>query len=249
MLLLTRQSKPLRMKNSDKEQILENAKAFFRENIVYSHINNGCKKAAKLKEYNVNPFLYKYLANFLSGSDDAYSIAKALVLPRVLGSSINTSFGMHMQKLVSTLFQGMGSTTQGIDLEYIDAVDGRKKYCQLKAGPNTINFDDVTTINNHFSGVRNLARTNNLNIGLNDLVVGVLYGEKIQLSSHYKSIEKDYPVLVGEEFWYRLTGDENFYTELIDAIGDVAIEVNGKEVLEETIQALAEEIKTKYKVE
>lgn len=94
-----------------------------------------------------------------------------------------------------------------------------------------------------------MARTNNLNIGLNDLVVGVLYGEKIQLSSHYKSIEKDYPVLVGEEFWYRLTGDENFYTELIDAIGDVAIEVNGKEVLEETIQALAEEIKTKYKVE
>lgn len=236
------------MKNSDKEQILENAKAFFRENIANNHVNNGCRKAAKLKEYNVNPFLYKYLANFLSGSDDAYSIAKALVLPRVLGSSINTSFGMRMQQLVSTLFQGMGSTTQGIDIEFIDALDGRRKFCQLKAGPNTINRDDVTTISNHFSGVRNLARTNNLDVGINDLVVGVLYGENTQLSSHYKTIERDYPVLVGAAFWHRLTGDENFYEELIDAIGDVAIEANGQEVLEETIQALAVEIRSNYNI-
>lgn len=237
------------MENSDKEQILENAKAFFRENIANNHVSNGCRKAAKLKEYNVNPFLYKYLANFLSGSDDAYSIAKALVLPRVLGSSINTSFGMRMQQLVSTLFQGMGSTTQGIDIEFIDALDGRRKFCQLKAGPNTINRDDVTTISNHFSGVRNLARTNNLDVGINDLVVGVLYGESTQLSSHYKTIERDYPVLVGAAFWHRLTGDENFYEELIDAIGDVAIEANGQEVLEETIQALAVEIRSRYTIE
>lgn len=229
-----------------REQILESAKQFFRDEIIYNHINGACKRAAELSEYNVNPFLFKYLANFLTGNDDSESIAKALVLPRILGSSITTSFGMKIQSLISRLFQGLGSTTQGIDIEYIDAVDGRKKYCQLKAGPNTINYDDVTTIINHFNGVRSLARTNNLNIGINDMIVGVIYGEPEELSSHYKKIEKEYPVFIGEEFWYRLTGKEDFYFDLIDAIGDVALEVDGSDIVENTIQTLAKEIEEKY---
>ena len=120
-----------------------------------------------------------------------------LVLPRILGSSITTSFGMKIQSLISFLFQGLGSTTQGIDIEFIDQLDNRKKYCQLKAGPNTINHDDVTTIVNHFNGVRSLARTNNLNVGINDMIVGVVYGEEIELSSHYKRIGQNYPVHIG----------------------------------------------------
>jgi len=113
---------------------------------------------------------------------------------------------MKIQKLIGQLFQGMGSTTTGIDIEFIDTVDKRRKYCQLKVGPNTINFDDVTTITNHFNSVRNLARTNNINIGINDMVVGVVYGEEAELSSHYKKISANFPVFVGKEFWYHLTG-------------------------------------------
>src|SRR5690554_1469866 len=234
------------MDNQQREQILENAKQFFRDEIVQSHINGACKRASKLSEYNVNPFLFKYLANFLTGNDDPESIARALVLPRILGSSITTSFGMKIQSLISTLFQGLGSTTLGIDIEFIDAIDGRKKYCQLKAGPNTINHDDVTTIINHFNGVRNLARTNNLNVGINDMIVGVIYGELEELSSHYKKISQSFPVIIGKEFWYRLTGKEDFYFDLIDAIGDVALEVDGSHIVEETISKLAIEIQEKY---
>src|SRR5690625_8033993 len=105
---------------------------------------------------------------------------------------------MKLQSLIIRLFQWLGSTTTVIDIEFIDAVDGRKKYCQLKAGPNTITYDDVTTIINHFNGVRSLARTNNLNIGINDMIVGVTYGEPEELSSHYKKIEKEYPVFIGD---------------------------------------------------
>jgi hypothetical protein len=235
------------MDNNQRKQILENAKTFFRNEIVESHIEGACKRAAKLSEYNVNPFLFKYLANFLTGNDNSESIAKALVLPRILGSSINTTFGMKIQNLISSLFQGLGSTTQGIDIEFIDAVDGRKKYCQLKAGPNTINHDDVTTIINHFNGVRTLARTNNLNVGINDMIVGVIYGENSELSSHYKRIESNYPVIIGKDFWYRLTGKESFYFELIDAIGEVALEVDASKVVEQTIKQLALEIEAKYK--
>lgn len=235
------------MDNKHRKQILENAKSFFREEIVQNHIDKACKKASHLSKYNVNPFLFKYLANFLTGNDNPESIARALVLPRVLGSSITTSFGMKIQSLISSLFQGLGSTTQGIDIEFIDAIDGRKKYCQLKAGPNTINFDDVTTIINHFNGVRNLARTNNLNIGINDMIVGVIYGDEAELSSHYKKISNNYPVYIGQDFWHRLTGKEDFYFELIDAIGEVALEVDASKVVENTIKELAKEIEQKYK--
>lgn len=235
------------MKNEDREQIIENAKSFFRTEIVQSHIEGACNRASQLSEYNVNPFLFKYLANFLTGNDDSESIARALVLPRVLGSAITTSFGMKIQSLISTLFQGLGSTTQGIDIEFVDEIDGRKKYCQLKAGPNTINRDDVTTIVNHFRGVRNLARTNNLNIGIQDMIVGVVYGEAAELSSHYRKIGNDYPVHIGQDFWHRLTGRENFYFDLIDAIGEVALEVDASNIVENTIKKLSIEIETKYK--
>lgn len=234
------------MDNQQREQIIENAKEFFREQIVQSHIDGACKRASKLSEYNVNPFLFKYLANFLTGNDDPESIARALVLPRILGSSITTSFGMKIQSLISTLFQGLGSTTLGIDIEFIDALDGKKKYCQLKAGPNTINHDDVTTIINHFNGVRNLARTNNLNLGINDMIVGVVYGDEVELSSHYKRISHNYPVHIGQDFWHRLTGKSDFYFELIDAIGEVALEVDASKIVEITIEKLAKEIGAKY---
>ena len=228
-------------------QIIENAKAFFRTEIVRSHIEGACNRAGKLSGYNVNPFLFKYLANFLTGNDDSESIARALVLPRVLGSSITTTFGMKIQSLISSLFQGLGSTTQGIDIEFVDAIDGRKKYCQLKAGPNTINHDDVTTIINHFQGIRNLARANNLNIGIDDMIVGVVYGETAELSSHYKRIANTYPVIIGKDFWHRLTGKDDFYFELIDAVGEVALEVDASKVVEQTIKKLALEIEQKYK--
>lgn len=227
-------------------EILNNAKDFFRNEIVTSHIEGACKRASKLSEYNVNPFLFKYLANFLTGNDNSESIARALVLPRILGSSINTSFGMKVQKLIGHLFQGLGSTTSGIDIEFIDATDGRKKYCQLKAGPNTINHDDVTTVINHFNSVRNLARTNHLNVGINDMIVGVIYGEEYELSSHYRRISQSYAVIIGKEFWHKLTGKEDFYFDLIDAMGDVALEVDGSHIVEETISKLAMEIQEKY---
>lgn len=234
------------MDNSQRKRILENAKDFFREEIVQSHIDGACKRASRLSSYNVNPFLFKYLANFLTGNDDPKSIATALVLPRILGASITTSFGMRIQQLISSLFEGMGSTTSGIDLEFTDALDGRKKYCQLKAGPNTINHDDVDTIIGHFDGVRNLARTNNLTVGLQDMIVGVVYGEENELSSHYQRINQRYPVHVGQDFWHRLTGKEDFYFELIDAVGDVALEVDASQVVKSTIEKLSKDIERNY---
>ena len=227
-----------------KSEIIDKAKVFFREEIAKNHIRNI--KKLTLKRFNLNPFLDKYKANILSGNTSSLSIAKSLVYPRVLGSSINTTFGNKLQKFCSTILEGYASTTTGIDIEFIDLVDGRRKYCQVKSGPNTINKDDVKTIDDHFQAIKNLARANNLNIGINDLVVGVFYGEPDELSSHYKKIQKNYPVYIGKEFWYRLTGDENFYSTITNAMGDVASEFDGSSLINRIINNLADEIEKAF---
>jgi len=224
-----------------KETIIQKWKTFFKEEIAENHKKNTLK-LKHIKEFTLNPFLDNYKANFLLGDNSARSKATALVYARALGTSINTTFGTNLQKFCSDILSGYSSTTSGIDIEFIDFVDGRRKYCQIKAGPNTINKDDVKTISDHFISVKNLARTNHLNIELNDLIVGVFYGEPEDLSTHYKNIEKEYPVYIGQSFWYRLTGDEDFYKALTIAIDEVASEYDGRKMLDEVIAELAEEI-------
>ena len=191
------------MTENEKQEILSKAKEFFKNTIVKNHMKNT-KKLSKLSEFNINPFLNTYLANFLTGDDSPESVEKALIYPRVLGTSINTSFGTNFQYFCSSALEGFASTTSGIDIEFIDQIDGRKKYCQVKAGPNTINKDDVATIIGHFTAIKNLARSNRqMEITLNDLIVGVFYGTHAELSGHYKKIHKEHPVIVGLEFWHR----------------------------------------------
>jgi hypothetical protein len=205
--------------------ILEKAKHFFRTVIVKAHIEVALDRASRLEEYNIHPFLLKYLANFLDGNSDPRSIAKALIYPRILGTSITTIFGSNAQQMINQLFAGMASVVDGIDIEFIDGIDGRHKYCQLKSGPNNINKGDVKTIIDGFQGIRNLARVNQLPLQFDDLIVGVLYGTDKDLSNHFKKIGEHYPVFVGADFWHHLTGQADFYNQLIDAIGEVALEV------------------------
>jgi hypothetical protein len=94
----------------NKEEILESAKNWFRETIVENHAKNALKLVDASK-FNINPFLAVYLANFLTGNSSKESIAKALVYARVLGTSINTSFGQNIQKFTSEVLDGFGSTT------------------------------------------------------------------------------------------------------------------------------------------
>lgn len=232
------------LKLRKRQHIIEKAKTFFRDTIAVNHMKNA-EKLVSLDQFQLNPFLDKYKANFLTGNNSPESVARALIYPRILGTSLNTTFGTSMQHFCSSVLEGFSSTTTGMDIEFVDFMDGRKKYCQIKAGPNTINKDDVVTIINHFQSVKNLARTNNLDIRITDLIVGVFYGTNAELSTHYQKIDKTHPVYVGEEFWYRLTGEQSFYQELSDALGTVASEYDCSERLEEIVQELANDIRNK----
>lgn len=229
------------MNQDEKEVILEKAKAWFKESIATNHIRNT-KKLVNASKFDINPFLAVYLSNFLTGNTEPKSLAKALVYPRALGTSITTSFGTNMQKFTNEVLSSFGSTTSGIDIEFVDQINNNKIYCQLKSGPNTINKDDVETIAGHFKKVISLGRTNNLRITHDDMVVGIIYGDTNSLNGHYKRItnEYNYPIYIGKDFWHRLTGDEKFYSDLIHAIGEVAIESDFSEELKGVIDKLSE---------
>lgn len=228
------------MDQAEKDIILEKAQSWFKKSIAENHIKNT-KKLMDASEFDINPFLAVYLSNFLTGNTKPESLAKALLYPRVLGTSITTSFGTNIQKFTNEVLSSFGSTTSGIDIEFVDQLNQNTIYCQLKSGPNTINKDDVETIAGHFRKVINLGRTNNLRITHDDMVVGIIYGDADSLNGHYKRItsEYHYPIYIGQDFWHRLTGDENFYTDLIHAIGQVAKEADFTKELQEVIDELS----------
>ena len=172
------------MEENQKKAIIEKGKEYFRSIIIPAHLKNVEK--LHLKSFNVNPFLVNYLASFLCGDTSSMSLAKALIYPRILGTSINTSFGQNLQVFISSLAEvaGRASGIDGIDIEFTDAIDGRTKYCQCKAGPQTINADDVATIMGHFGHLQSKARLDRLPLQINDLIVGVLYGEPSELSAN-----------------------------------------------------------------
>ena len=229
------------MTEEERQSILLRSKVFFRTRVSTKHVLNT-SKLADIAEFNINPFTHKYLSFFAFGNDDPINMAKVLLYPRMLGTSISTTFGKELQNFCNDVLSSYASVVPGIDIEFLDSVDGRKKYCQLKSGPETINSEDVTTVKDHFIGIKNLARTNRLlNFNpLYDCVVGVFYGEHSELSNNYKKIEEEYPVYSGEEFWYHLTGDVEFYYELIAAFAEVAVEVNSTILIEDVLTALSD---------
>ena len=228
------------------KELIKKIVEYFEEKIFQQHINSTLTNHSKLKSYNINPIVVKYLSKVL---DDKYSpegVAKALYYPRVLGTSINTSFGTRIQDMFVELGIAQGSLIKGMDIEFTDQIDKRKKWCQLKAGPNTINSEDVKPLIKKFTDTINLARTNKAMSGVNntDFIVGVLYGEPSELSMHYKVIDKTHPVLIGSDFWQRITGFPNFYNELVSALHECISNLDTKDFFQKGCDELANEIRT-----
>ncbi len=230
---------------SEKElinQIVE----YFEINVFEQHINTCLKTHSKLKAYNINPIIVKYLSKVLDDNYCAEGVAKALYYPRVLGTSINTTFGTRIQNMFIDLKMAEGSFIKGMDIEFTDKVDNRKKWCQLKSGPNTINSEDVKPLIDKFTSTINLARTNRAFAGINntDFIVGVLYGEQSELSMHYKKIDQIHPVSIGKDFWHRITGYPDFYSKLVVALHESIANIDTKDFFKIGCDNLAEEIRT-----
>ncbi len=226
-------------------QLIQTIVDYFEKNIFENHINASLKRHSKLKSYNINPIVVKYLSKLLEGNYTAEGVAKALFYPRVLGTSINTTFGTRIQNMFVELGMAEGSIIKGMDIEFFDKVDKRKKWCQLKSGPNTINSEDVQPLIKKFTSTIQLARTNKALKGINnsDFIVGVLYGESAELSMHYKEIDKIHPVIIGKDFWHRITGYPKFYKGLVAALQTCINNLDTKEMITKGCEELTKEIK------
>jgi hypothetical protein len=100
----------------------------------------------KSSEFNINPFLAVYLANFLTGNSSGKSIAKALIYPRILGTSITTSFGTNIQKFTNDVLDAFGSTTPGIDIEFIVNIQSRSIFISIAMTPEYYSIAQVADI-------------------------------------------------------------------------------------------------------
>ena len=94
------------MTEDQKKSIFNSGKQYFRQIIIPNHLKG--LQTLKLKDFKINPFLVNYLAAFLCGNTEPESLAKALVYPRILGTSINTSFGQNIQIFISQLAEVAG---------------------------------------------------------------------------------------------------------------------------------------------
>ncbi len=227
------------------EQLIEKIVEYIRINIFEKHIISSIKKNSKLKSYSINPIVVKYLSKVIEDNYSSEGVAKGLYYPRVLGTSINTMFGTQIQNMFVVLGLAQGSMIKGMDIEFFDKIDQRKKWCQLKSGPNTINSEDVNPLIKKFSDTINLARTNKAmeNVRNTDFVVGVLYGEEAELSMHYKKINKIHPVFIGAEFWTRLTGYPDFYAGLVEELHVSINNLDTHNLIHEGCAQLADEIR------
>ena len=234
------------MPDRTEKELLTEIVEYFKVYIFENHINAAIKVHTKLKSYNINPIVVKYLSKVLEGNFNPVGVAKALYYPRVLGTSISTSFGTRIQNMFVDLKIGEGSLIKGMDIEFIDKVDKRRKWCQLKSGPNTINSEDVKPLIKKFSNTINLARTNKAfkNINNTDFIVGVLYGEKDELSMHYKVIDKTHPVVIGKDFWHRITGYPDFYTGLVSSLHRLIDNIDTEDLMNKGVEELAIEIES-----
>ncbi|TDS52412.1 PmeII family type II restriction endonuclease [Myroides indicus] len=228
------------------EALLQEIVVYFKTYIFENHIDLCVKKHSKLKSYNINPIVVKYLSKLIENDYTPMGVAKALFYPRVLGTSINTSFGTRIQNMFVDLKIAEGSLIKGMDIEFVDKIDNRRKWCQLKSGPNTINSEDIKPLIRKFTNTINLARTNKAfqNINNTDFIVGVLYGEPEELSMHYKLIDQTHPVIIGKEFWHRVTGFPHFYEGLVTELHALINNINTRDMLNKGVEELAKEIET-----
>lgn len=234
------------MADRNQEELIKEIVEYFKVYIFENHITASINTHSKLKSYNINPIVVKYLSKVLENDYSAIGVAKALFYPRVLGTSINTSFGTRIQNMFVDLKIAEGSLIKGMDVEFVDKIDNRRKWCQLKSGPNTINSEDVKPLIKKFTDTINLARTNKAfqNINNTDFIVGVLYGEANELSMHYKVIDKTHPVVIGKEFWHRVTGFPDFYDGLVQNLQLLIENIDTQNLINVGVETLAREIES-----
>ena len=153
-----------------------------------------------------NPYLFKAI-----GSQDATEIVEQM-LTAFMSSSDEGIFGdAFFEPVAKAVSKGKVSPSEGVDIAIED--DSKYQAVAVKSGPSVFNAQSKRRQNQDFQALR--SRIQKLQKHF-DAVVGYSYGKKISGPNEKKIFRE----LSGQAFWAELTGDEEFYLKIIEAMKD-----------------------------
>lgn len=162
-----------------------------------------------------NPYLFK-----AKSLETAYDLVKSIV-DAYLSSQEETKFGDFLERLAvmvcGHVYSGQKSSSEGIDLDFLR--DGKRYIVSIKSGPNWGNSSQIAKLKDHFKKAKRILGTNASKVNV-IAVNGCCYGKS-------KSSDKgEYLKLCGQQFWELVSGEEDFYTRIIEPLGHEAKERN-----------------------
>ena len=189
-------------------------KEFVNEKIVGFHQ----AKLSRLKEIRLkdvlrkkNPYLFK-AKNILKASDLIESILDAF-----LSSSEEKLFGDFLEQLAtfvaSRTTKGRKSGISGIDLEFID--DGMHYLVSIKSGPNWGNSAQYKSLKLNFDNAVKILKQQNSRANVQP-VLGMCYGKA------KTAYPRGYMKVMGQNFWFLISGNKDLYTDIIEPLGHKA---------------------------
>ncbi len=156
-----------------------------------------------------NPYLYRAF-----GTNDAHEFIREILLDSQT-SSDETLFGSFFESTAIRLAEnGQKSTTDSVDMEVRhpnDSID----LVAIKSGPHVFNSQSARKQREAFEAAQRRLRTHAVRP-----IIGYCYGRKKQRVDS----NKNHDVLAGQAFWAYVTGNENFYIDLIHMVGRAAEE-------------------------
>lgn len=162
-----------------------------------------------------NPYLFK--AKFVTSAPE---LVKG-ILDAHLSSQEETIFGGFLESLAificERVFSGKKSSAEGIDLEFERG--GIYYIVSVKSGPNWGNSSQIKKMRQNFLQAKRILGTNTSAKNI-VAVNGCCYGQE--------NIEDkgDYLKKCGESFWGFVSGDDQFFTVIIEPLGHRAKERN-----------------------
>ncbi len=162
------------------------------------------KKVMKRK----NPYLYRAKA-MESASEIVESVLSAFVT-----SSEETIFGnCFFEPIAIAVSGGHKALAEGIDLMIQDDANNVIYAVAVKSGPSVFNADSKKRQEQNFMAAAKLAQQVKARY---EAYIGYSYGKKKESG---RGTPKMYKELAGKQFWYELSGDEEFYIKIISFMG------------------------------
>jgi hypothetical protein len=203
---------------------LDHVKKYVEQNIGEFH-KSRLDNLKKLKLTDIlrrkNPYLYKAKNILLSDK------LTQILLEAHLSSQEEGIFGNFLEGLAifinKKVYGGQKSSAAGIDLEFEN--EGKRHIVVIKSGPNWGNSRQLSKMKDDFLRAKRTLRTSNSKMEV-VAVNGCCYGRDNQPD------KGDYFKLCGQKFWEFVSGNRDFYTDIIEPLGYKAREKN-KEFEEE----------------